>query len=126
MRVEAIVSSHVEAADAAAQREAGMSNKQHLRRENSGIAEHNPEAGQQQQTTLVFANRRDHTETADPKQSESVARTQAKLPSLLDALWEAINAIEEKAPNAPIERELLILDNVAEAFEKMMSEPSCH
>jgi hypothetical protein len=102
-----------------------MSNRK-LPRLNTAAMEHNPEVGDQLQTTLVFANRRSHTETADSKQTESAARTQAELRSLLDALWQAINGIEEKAPHAPIERELLILDSVAEAFETMISEPGCH
>jgi hypothetical protein len=127
MRVEAIVSSRVDAADqsdAAVTWRIGMSNRK-LPRLNTAITEHNPEVGQQLQTTLFFASGR-HAEIPDAKQTDSVARTQAELPPLLDALWQAINLIEEKAPNAPIERELLILDNVAEAFEKMISEPGCH
>ena len=48
---------------------------------------------------------------------------QTELRSLRDALWEAINGIEEKAPDALIERELVILDRVADALTTMMCEP---
>ena len=51
------------------------------------------------------------------------AGSETKLRSLRDALWEAVNGIEEKASGAPVERELVILEYVAEAFDKMMCEP---
>jgi hypothetical protein len=51
------------------------------------------------------------------------AGTETELRSLRDALWEAINGIEEKAPGAHIERELVILDRVAEGLGKIMTEP---
>jgi hypothetical protein len=50
------------------------------------------------------------------KQTDFEDGTQTKLRSLRDALWEAINGIEEKAPGAPIERELMILDHLAEGL----------
>jgi hypothetical protein len=45
---------------------------------------------------------------------------QTELRSLRDELWEAITGIEEKAPGALIERDLVILDSVAEALGRMM------
>jgi hypothetical protein len=48
------------------------------------------------------------------KQTDAEAGTQTKLRSIRDAVWEAINGIEEKAPGAPVERELVILDRVAD------------
>jgi hypothetical protein len=47
---------------------------------------------------------------------------QAELRSIRDALWEAINGIEEKAPNAIVAVELVILDHVADALGKIMLE----
>jgi hypothetical protein len=49
---------------------------------------------------------------------------QRELRSLRDALWQAINGIEEKAPGALIECDLVILDSVAEALGSIMSDPS--
>jgi hypothetical protein len=48
--------------------------------------------------------------------------TETKLRLLHDAIWDAINGIEEKAPGAPIEYELVTLDHVAEELENMMCE----
>jgi hypothetical protein len=57
---------------------------------------------------------------------------QTELRSLRDELWEAITGIEEKAPGALIERDLVTLDSVAEALGRMMKpeaeyvEPMCN
>ena len=56
------------------------------------------------------------------KQTDSGNGTQTEVRSLRDELWEAINGIEEKAPGAPIERELIILDRVAERLGNTTSE----
>ena len=47
---------------------------------------------------------------------------QTELRSLRDALWEAVNGIEEKASGAPVERELVILESVADAFDRLICE----
>jgi hypothetical protein len=62
------------------------------------------------------------TEGKDCTQTERVTPggLQTELRSLRDELWEAITGIEEKAPGALIERDLVILDNVAEALGRMM------
>jgi len=48
--------------------------------------------------------------------------TTASMLVLRDALWEGLDGIEEKAPGAPIERELIILDRVAERLGNTTSE----
>jgi hypothetical protein len=55
--------------------------------------------------------------------SELIRRaTTASMLALRDALWEGLDGIEEKAPGAPIECELMILDRVAERFGNTRSE----
>jgi hypothetical protein len=74
--------------------------------------------------TSTVANDTDSVERPDStKQTDLAAGTQTELRSLRDALWEAINGIEEKAPGALIERELVILDRVAERLGNTTSKP---
>jgi hypothetical protein len=61
-------------------------------------------------------------ETFSSMPTDSEAGPQAELRSLRDAICGAINAIEENAPHAPIERELVILDRVADELGNMMCE----
>jgi hypothetical protein len=84
--------------------------------------EHN-EVGREAKTASSFANGKNHIENPYANQIEGEPRTETQLRSLRDALWEAINGIEEKAPAAYIERELAILDRVAEGLGKIMAEP---
>jgi hypothetical protein len=70
----------------------------------------------------TLANGKYSAETSYSKQTSSAAGTQTELRSLRDAIRGAINAIEEKAPHAPIERELVILDRVADELGNMMCE----
>jgi hypothetical protein len=64
-----------------------------------------------------LANAQNAVENPKMAQNDLAAGTQTELPSFRDALWEAINGIAEKAPGAPIERELMIFDPVAEDWE---------
>jgi hypothetical protein len=81
----------------------------------TGTTEHNA-LGREARTLSNFANAQNAVENPDSAQIDLAAGTQTELRSLRDALWEAINGIEEKAPGAPIERELIILDRVAEGL----------
>jgi hypothetical protein len=85
-------------------------------------AEHN-ELGREATVASSFAKGKNHIENPYSNQIEVDPRTETELRSLRDALWEAINGIEEKAPAAHIERELVILDRVAEGLGKIMAEP---
>jgi hypothetical protein len=49
---------------------------------------------------------------------------QTELRLLRNALWDAINSVEENASGAPIERDLVILDRVADALGSIMSDPT--
>jgi hypothetical protein len=84
--------------------------------------------------TMVTLHERDTPSKAAVKRAtrknppEGNGRTetqQTELRFLRDALWEAINGIEDNAPGARIESELLILDRVADALGRMM-EPNRH
>jgi hypothetical protein len=75
-------------------------------------------------TTSTVANNTESVERPDStKHTDLTAGTQTELRSLRDALWEAISGIEEKAPGALIERELVILDRVAEGLGNIVTEP---
>jgi hypothetical protein len=75
-------------------------------------------------TASTVANGKDSVERPySTKQIDLGSGTQTELRSLRDALWEAIDGIEEKAPGAPIERELVILDRVAERLRNTIPEP---
>jgi hypothetical protein len=84
--------------------------------------EHN-ELCRKAQTLSKFANAQNLAENPDSAQTDLAARTQTELRSLRDALWEAINGIEAKAPGALIERELIILDRVAEGLGNIVQDP---
>jgi hypothetical protein len=74
--------------------------------------------------TSMVANDTDSVERPySTEQTDLAAGRQTQRRSLRDALWEAINCIEEKAPGAPIERELIILDRVAEGLGNVVTEP---
>jgi hypothetical protein len=73
-------------------------------------------------TAWSFANPQDIAENRNSKQTDLGAGMQTELHSLRDVLWEAINGIEEKAPGAAIERELTILDSVADRLGNKMCE----
>src|SRR5947209_20630785 len=72
------------------------------------------ELSREAQTSSSFSNGNNNTENPYSKQTDLEHGSQTELQSLRDALWEAINGIEEKAPSAPIERELVILDHLAD------------
>lgn len=84
--------------------------------------EHN-ELCRKTQTVSNFANAQNAVENADLEQTDLAAGTQTELRSLRDALWEAISGIEAKAPGALIERELIILDRVAEGLGNIVQNP---
>jgi hypothetical protein len=90
---------------------------------NTVTPERKTERGRKTQTLSNFANAQNLVENPDLAQTDLAAGTQTELPSLSDALWEAINGIEEKAPGAPIERELMILDRVAEELGNVVTRP---
>jgi hypothetical protein len=78
--------------------------------------------------TMMTINKRDTPSKAaveratrnGPREEKRRTKTQqTELRLLRDALWEAINGIEEKAPGALIESELLILDRIADELGRM-------
>jgi F0F1-type ATP synthase alpha subunit len=99
-----------------------MSHKRESHVRNIVTTEHN-ELGREAKPASSFANGKNHIENPYSNQIEVEAGTETELRSLRDALWEAINGIEENAPAAHIERELVILDRVAEGLGKIMTEP---
>jgi hypothetical protein len=90
---------------------------------NAVATERKSEGGRKTHPLSNFANVQNLVENPKIAQTDLAAVTQTELRSFRDALWEAINGIEEKAPGAPIERELVILDGVAEGLGKCMAEP---
>jgi hypothetical protein len=84
--------------------------------------EDNIELSRAAQTPSGVANGRNNAEDPTSRQTDSGGGRQAELRSLRDALWEAITAIEEKAPGAAIERELVILDHLADGLGDIMYE----
>jgi hypothetical protein len=84
--------------------------------------EHN-ELCRKTQTLSNFANAQNAVEKAELEQTDLAAGAQTELRSLRDALWEAISGIEAKAPGALIERELIILDRVAEGLGSIAQNP---
>jgi hypothetical protein len=90
---------------------------------NTVTTEHN-ELGREAKTSSSFADEKNHIEDPYSNQTKVQPGTETELRSLRDALWEAINGIEEKAPGAHIERELVILDRVAEGLGNIVTEPN--
>jgi hypothetical protein len=90
---------------------------------NAVATERKSKRGRQTQTLSNFANAQNLVENPESAQTDVAAGTQTELRPLRDALWEAINGIEEKAPGAPIERELMILDRVAEGLGNLVTRP---
>jgi hypothetical protein len=74
--------------------------------------------------TAVWVIANDDAENPYSKNYSRRCGFQMELRSLRDALWEAINNIEENASGAPIERDLVILDRVADALASIMSDPT--
>jgi hypothetical protein len=104
-----------------------MKNERESFGRNAVPTDDNIELSRAAQTPSGLANGRNNAENPDDsKQTDSEAGTQTELHSLRDVLWEAINGIEEKAPSAPIERELMILDRVADGLGKMMCKADAH
>jgi hypothetical protein len=95
-----------------------MTDKRESPGRNAVATEHNFELSREPQMASSFRN--EHPD--DSKQTDSEGGRQTELRALREALWEAINGIEEKAPGAPIERELIILDHLAEGLENIMYE----
>jgi hypothetical protein len=108
--------------DAAPKRRIGMTHERESPGRKAVATEHNIELIREAQTTpSTVANGENSVESPySTKQTDLGAGTQTELHSLRDALWEAINGIEEKAPGAPIEREMTILDRVADLLGNMM------
>jgi hypothetical protein len=105
---------------AAAKRRTGMKNERESPRRNAVPTQDKIELSREAETSSRLANGKNSAVTFYSKQTDSEAGTQTKLRSLRDAIWEAINRIEEKAPGTPIHPELVTPDRVADELGSMM------